>query len=319
MDWDDLRVFLAVARAESLTGAGKRLRLDPATVGRRVQRLETALGARLFTKSPQGYGLTETGQRLLGEAETVERGVQGALAEAQEPERVLSGTIRLGAPDGCATYILPQVVAQIVAENPELDVQLVALPRVFNLSKREADMAIAVSPPTAGRLTVQKLAAYRLWLGASETYIAQHGGPSRLSDLPKHRIVGYIPDMIHDRALDYQGELGTERVVLASNSVPVQLAWIRTGAGLGIVHGFALPFAPEVRRILPEAFELTRQFFLIRHADDRRVERLRLFADKLAVGVRREVARLEALVSDGPVSLDRTGDEGDADGIDRYH
>lgn len=63
MDWDDLRVFLAVARTESLSAAGKRLKIDPATVGRRIARLEEATKARLFNKSPQGYALTEEGAR----------------------------------------------------------------------------------------------------------------------------------------------------------------------------------------------------------------------------------------------------------------
>jgi DNA-binding transcriptional LysR family regulator len=72
-----------------------------------------------------------------------------------------SGQVRIGAPDGCANYVLPQVCAAIAAENPALEIQIVALPRVFNLSKREADMAIAVSRPQTGRLTVQKITDYR--------------------------------------------------------------------------------------------------------------------------------------------------------------
>ena len=84
----------------------------------------------------------------------------------------MTGQIRIGAPDGCANYLLPQVLAAICDANPGLEVQIVALPRVFNLSKREADMAIAVSRPTAGRLTVQKLTDYRLHLAASQEYLA---------------------------------------------------------------------------------------------------------------------------------------------------
>lgn len=294
MDWDDFRVFLAVARGESLTKAGQRLRLDPATVGRRIARLEDAVGAQLFTKSPQGYQMTETGSRLLASAEEMERGALAAQSDAQDPDVPLSGTIRLGAPDGCATYILPQVVSEIVADHPELDVQLVALPRVFNLSKREADMAIAVSPPSAGRLTVQKLAAYKLLLAASDTCLEKYGEIKGLKDLNGKRIVGYIPDMIYDRALDYLGEIGAERVPLASNSVPVQLAWIQTGAGIGIVHAFALPFCPNVQPLLMEELCLQRHFYLIRHADDRKNTRFSLFAEKLALGVRREILRLES-------------------------
>ena len=294
-DWDDLRVFLAVARSESLSGAGKALRLDPATVSRRIVKLEEALGARLFVKSPQGYGVTEAGLRLLPHAEAAEQAVQAAADDLRGGTGGLSGQVRIGAPDGCANYLLPQVVAAICDDNPGLEVQIVALPRVINLSKREADMVIAVSPPTAGRLTVQRLTDYHLHLAASRAYLDRHGTPQRRADLTAHRIVGYIPDMIFDKELDYLAEIGVTEVPLASNSVPVQLNWLRHGAGIGMVHDFAMPSAPELVKVLPAEVSLTRAFWLIRHADDRRIDRMNRFADLLAQGVRREVLRLEAM------------------------
>ena len=294
-DWDDLRVFLAVARTESLSGAGKLLRLDPATVGRRIVKLEEALGARLFVKSPQGYGVTEAGLRLLPHAEAAEQAVQAAADDLRGGTGGLSGQVRIGAPDGCANYLLPQVVAAICDDNPGLEVQIVALPRVINLSKREADMVIAVSPPTAGRLTVQRLTDYHLHLAASLAYLDRHGTPQRRAELTAHRIVGYIPDMIFDKELDYLAEIGVTEVPLASNSVPVQLNWLRLGAGIGMVHDFALPSAPELVKVLPVEVSLTRAFWLIRHADDRRIDRMNRFADLLAQGLRREVLRLEAM------------------------
>ena len=293
LHWDDLRVFLAVARHESLSGAGRLLRLDPATVGRRMARLEEAMGTPLFVKSPQGYTLTVDGQRVLAHAEQAEAAVTGAAEELVGEAGRLSGQIRIGAPDGCANYVLPKVCAQIGEENPDLDIQIVALPRVFNLSKREADMAIGVSAPSTGRLTVQKVTDYRLHLAAHRRYLRQAPPLAAREDLRAHRIIGYIPDMIFDKELDYLSELGVERVHQASNSVSVQLGLIRSEAGLGIVHDFALPFAPRVVKVLEEEIALTRSFYLIRHADDGKVERLNRFAVALAEGVRQEVARLE--------------------------
>ncbi|PTV97090.1 LysR family transcriptional regulator [Rhodobacter aestuarii] len=299
MDWDDLRVFLAVVRAESLSGAGRALKCDAATVGRRVARLEEALGNALFVKSPQGYALTEAGGRLLPHAEAAEAAFAGAAEELSGTGRQLTGQLRIGAPDGCANYLLPQVCAEICDSHPGLEIQIVALPRVFNLSKREADMAIAVSPPTAGRLTVQKLVDYQLHLAAHESYLAAHPPILSRADLRAHRIVGYIADMIFDKELDYLAETRAEGVGLASNSVSVQMQMLRAGAGLGIVHDFALPFTPGVVRVLPEEIGLSRAFWLIRHADDRRSERLERLAAALGRGMRREVARLETLAAVG--------------------
>jgi DNA-binding transcriptional LysR family regulator len=294
VQWDDLKIFLAVARAESLSGAGRILKVDPATVGRRIARLETDLGAPLFAKSPMGYALSDAGQRLMGHAVRVEQAVEGVAEEMAGRSGGMTGQIRIGAPDGAANFVLPQVCARIAEENPDLEVQIVALPRVFNLTRREADMVIAVSPPTAGRLSVQRITDYKLHLAASRRYLRAHPKITRLEDLRGHRVVGYIQDMIFDKELDYLREAGIERVNLASNSVSVQINWVRQGGGIGVVHDFSIPFVRGVVKLLPEAFSLTRSFYLVRHADDRRLERLNRFAAALVEGMRMEVARLEA-------------------------
>jgi len=296
MKWDDLKVFLAVARGESLSSAGRVLKMDPATVGRRIARLEDQMQARLFDKSPQGYALTEAGGKVVAHADAAEQAVIGALEETRGTANILSGSIRIGAPDGVANYLLPQICAAICDENPGLEVQIVALPRVFNLSKREADMAITVSPPQSGRLTVQKLTDYHLHLAATRQYLDRHPPIGHRNDLAEHRLIGYIPDMIFDRELDYIQEVGeAAHAGLMSNSFSVQLNWARQGAGICIAHDFALPTYPDLVQILPEQVALTRSFYLIRHADDRRVERLNRMAETLALALRHEIIRLEAL------------------------
>ena len=294
-NWDDLRLFLAVAREQSLSGAGKVLRLDPATLGRRVARLELALDVALFVKSPQGYALTDAGAALLARAETVEQGMRQAVAGVTGAADRLTGQIRIGAPDGAANFLLPQVCVQMAGRHPDLDIQVVALPRVFNLSRHEADMAIGVSAPTGSRLIVQKVADYHLHLAGSEAYLAGHPPLKSAVGLKEHRMVGYIPDMIFDRELDYLADLGIDRVPLASNSVSVQLQMIARGGGLGVVHDFVLPFAPGVRRVLAGDVHLRRAFYLIRHADDRSNRRLTVFAQELSAALKAEVGRLEAL------------------------
>ncbi|WP_163850280.1 LysR family transcriptional regulator [Pseudooceanicola aestuarii] len=290
MQWDDLRIFLSVGRLEGLTAAARALKIDPATVGRRIARLEDDLGSALFAKSPQGYALTEAGQRLMDHAVQAEQAVLAAREDLSGLASGLSGQIRLGAPDGVANFLLPQVCARIADANPELEVQIVALPRLFNLSRREADMAITVSPPDAGRLLVQKISDYRLHLVAAGTYLDRNPPITQLEDLRGHRVIGYIPDMIFDKELDYLAELGLARVPLASNSVSVQFNWIRQGSGLGIVHDFSLAAAPGLRKVLADRISLTRSFYLVRHAGDARLERMTRFAQALVEGVKQEIA-----------------------------
>ncbi len=293
-NWDDMRVFLAVAREESLSSAGRILKIDPATVGRRIARLEATLDAPLFTKSQQGYILTRAGQRLLDHGLQAEEAMRAAAGAVVGSTKSLSGQIRIGAPDGSANYLLPQVCAKISDANPDLDIQILALPRIINLSRREADMAVTVSAPTAGKLLVKKISDYRLHMVAAQEYLDRHDPIRKVGDLKGHRLIGYIPDMIFDRELDYLNDIGVDRVALASNSVSVQLRQVSLGTGVCVAHDFTLPFHPNLRKILTDQVHLTRSFYLVRHQGDQRNERLNRFAEALTQGIREEVTRLEA-------------------------
>ena len=280
MKWDDLRVFLAVARHSRLLNAGRSLGLDPATVGRRVSALERALGAKLFDRSPQGYAMTEAGRGLLAHAQAMESQAGAAAEEIGGHADRLSGTVRIGAPDGVSNYLLVDACDALSRDNPNLQVQMVALPRMFSLSKREADLAITVSPPTAGRLTVRKIADYRLHLYGRSDLLARLGPVRELGDLREVRGIGYISDMIFDKELDYYALLGREAdPSLTSNSLIVQLNWCLRGAGVCILPDFVTRAHPEIEAILPDDIRLMRAFYLVRHQDDARVARINRMAE----------------------------------------
>ena len=208
MKWDDLRVFLCVARQGRLQAAGAALGLDPATVARRIAALEEALKTQLFDRGQAGYALTGAGRDLLVHAEAMEAAAAAALSDPErEPDR-LSGTVRIGAPDGVCNYLLLDACDALSRDNPDLQVQAVALPRIFSLSKREADVAITVAPPTAGRLTVRKIHDYRLQLYGRADLVASLGAIRSIEDTGRVRGIGYISDMIFDRELDYYALLG---------------------------------------------------------------------------------------------------------------
>jgi DNA-binding transcriptional LysR family regulator len=260
-----------------------------------MARLEEAVGLPLFTKSPQGYALTDAGSRLLNHAEHAEQSVTLGLDDLAGESGGLSGQVRIGATDGCATYILPQVCAAISREHPDLELQIVALPRVVNLTKREADLAITVSPERGGRVNVEKIVDYHLHLAASTDYLSDHPPIKTRGDLKGHPFVGYIQDLIYLSELDFLSELGVDRVALASNLVAVQLGCLRQKGGIGITHDFILPSAQDLQLVLQDEISFTRSFYLLRHADDARVERLNRVAEALIAGIRREVPLLEGM------------------------
>ncbi len=282
MNWDDYRHFLAVARSGRLSAAGRQLGVDHATVGRRVKALEEALGATLFDRSPQGYRLTDEGQRLIHIAETMESGTITAQAELGGQGKRISGAVRIGAPEGLATYMLAKCGADLCRAHPELEVQIVALPRTFSLSKREADIAIAVSPPTSGRLKTRKITDYKLHLYGTKAYLANHAAIETIEDLKKIRGIAYVPDLIYDKELDYIPLLGPDiRPHLTSTSVHVQLEAVLADAGVAILHDFMAAPYPQLVKVLPDQISFTRSFWFIVHEDYARLERIRICSDAI--------------------------------------
>src|SRR5438445_5387687 len=139
IDWDDFRFVLAIVRGGSVSAAAKQLGVDHATVIRRVDRLERHLSAKLFDRRKTGYLLTEAGQRVVDIAEALASTIVANQEQVGGSVARLTGTVRIGAPDGFGTAFLAPRLAPFADRYPDLDLQLVATARLFSLSKREAD------------------------------------------------------------------------------------------------------------------------------------------------------------------------------------
>ncbi|KEO50947.1 LysR family transcriptional regulator [Thioclava pacifica] len=274
-DWNDLRYFLAVARAGRLTAAARALGSDHATVSRRVQALETRLGALLFERSPRGYALTEAGERLLTHAERIESDAAKIHDDIAGELYALSGSVRIGAPDGFGAFFLAPRLAAFARANPELEVQLVATPRLFSLSKREADVAIALSRPEKGRLISRKLTDYTLHLYASAEYLRAHPVREK-ADLGHHPMIGYIPELIYTPELDYLSVvMGDHAPPFTSTNLFAQQRAVEAGEGIAVLPDFMARHAPDLVQVLPETVEITRSFWLVAHQDQRDSARIR--------------------------------------------
>ena len=294
MDWDHLRVFLAVARQGQLLAAARRLGLNHATVARRLDALEEALGTPLFDRRPAGCVPTEAGERLLPAAERVEAEMLGITEDFREAAADVSGTVRIGAPDGLGNYFLAAELGALAALHPDLVVELVPLPRTFSLSRREADLAIVLDRPTEGRLLVSRLIDYTLSVYAARAYLERHGTPSTVEDLAGHVVVTGVEDLAYASALDYSGVLekhGRSRFRCAS--VMGQMEAVRAGAGIGVLHDFAAGRHLDAQgpdalvRILP-GIGFRRSYFLLAHPDTVQVRRIAVLREVLALRFREE-------------------------------
>ena len=152
MDWDNVRIFLAVAREGQLLSASRRLGLNHATLGRRINALEEQLRTRLLIRKPSGCDLTAEGHAFYATAERMEAEMLAAQARAGNVDAPIDGIVRIGAPDGFGVSFLAPRLGPLMRRHPNLRIQLVPVPRSFSLSSREADIAITVEQPSQGRL-----------------------------------------------------------------------------------------------------------------------------------------------------------------------
>lgn len=274
MNWDDVRIFLAVARAGQILGAARRLGINHATVSRRIAALEASLKTRLFRRTTSGSELTEAGERFLGVAERIEADMIAARAEIAGDGDEISGTVRIGAPDGFGVAFLAPRLGALTARHPDLAVQLVPVPRSFSLSRREADIAITVERPTEGRLVAAKLVDYTLGLYASREYAEQNGLPATPRDLTAHRLVGYVADLAISASLDYAAEFAPAwNARFQISSALGQTEAVRAGAGIGILHTFIARSHPDLIPVTA-APPIRRAYWIVYHETVRPLQRV---------------------------------------------
>ena len=290
MNWDDVRIFLAVARAGQFLGAAKRLELNHATVSRRIAALEEALRAKLFRRLTTGSELTPAGTRFLDIAERMEADMIAARSKLAGEGDAISGTVRIGAPDGFGVAFLAKHLGELTATYRELTIQLVPVPRSFSLSRREADIAITVERPTEGRLVAGKLVDYTLGLFASRAYAEIHGLPRSVAELSNHTLIGYVPDLIVSPPLDYDAEFSPDwHSTFAISSALGQAEAVRAGAGIGILHTFIARSMPELMPVDIVA-PIRRAYWLVYHETVRPLRRVQLVAGYITKAVERERA-----------------------------
>lgn len=289
MNWDDVRIFLAVARSGQILGAARSLGLNHATAARRLTALEEALGSKLFTRKTNGSELSGEGERFLVHAERMESAMLAA-SESTGADSLLDGTVRVGAPDGFGVAFLAPRLGELTERHKGLRIELVPVPRAFSLSRREADIAVTLERPREGRLVARKLTDYRLGLYAAQGYLDRQGTPQALDDLADHRLVGYVEDLLYTASLDYTAEfLKGWRSSLAVSSAMGQTEAVRAGAGIGILHAFMAQGDSSLVQVLP-ANTLTRSYWTVVHEDLRSIRRVALVAEFLSEIVARDRA-----------------------------
>ena len=294
-DWNDLRFFLALARAAGLGPAAALLRVDATTVGRRLTALERRLGVRLFERRRQGFALTDEGRRLLPRAEAVERGVfdfeRAAEGGRGEPEGELRvTTTELFGP----LFVVPSLL-EFRTRYPAIDVRLHATIGTLDLGRREADVALRLMQrrPEGDALVARLAGETPVAVYASEAYLRRRGVPRGKADLAAHDWLGFDEALEHvPEAQWLAGRARPPRYALRSASPRVLLDACLHGLGLGIFGRFVEASFPSLRRLSVGEGLPVHPIWITYHQDSKGLGKVRAFVDFFLALARREGARL---------------------------
>lgn len=294
MDWNNLRFFLELARAGTLQAAARRLDVDHTTVARRIRALEQESATPLFARQADGHRLTEAGRRLLPQVEAMEAAFRQVERSAPVADEGPSGLVRVGATEGFGTLVLAPALAGFALRHPRLVVDLLALPRLVHLSRREADIVISLERPARGPVVVARLTDYRLHLYASRDYLRAGGRPiASPDDLRGHRFVSYVDDLLFSKELRILDELHRpEAFALRSTSVLAQYEAVAAGCGIAVLPAFVAAHDRRLVRLLPEHASFTRTFWMSMSVESKQVARMQAVWRLLRETVEKDRPRL---------------------------
>ncbi|ANJ74500.1 LysR family transcriptional regulator [Ralstonia insidiosa] len=281
MNWDNARIFLAVARTGTLRGAAQRLAVDQATVGRRVAALEDELSAKLFLRTSTALVLTPAGEALIGPAEAMEQAAHTIERRIAGTDEQLAGTIRVATTETlAATFVLP-AIAQLRQQHPGIDIVCMTSKSIANLTKREADVAVRTLRPDAPDLIARRIAQLETGIYASRSYVAARGMPEEGTAFAGHDLVLYPRNEVPWMWEDLCGEpISRGRVVLQSSSAMTVFEAIVAGIGITELVCHRAETRPELVRVLPNRRD-TQDVWLVTHADLHKTARVRALMDAI--------------------------------------
>ena len=302
MNWDDLRFFLAVAGAGSLSGAGQQLGVNTTTVLRRVASLEDDLGARLCERERTGYRLTAAGEKLVEVLEPVDRRLSALPRDFAAAGEGAEGSVRLAAGEVLAASLLALEFPAFRREHPGLELEIVTDPRLASVGQapkignplKDVDVALRLARPTQGDMLMRKVGDMAYALYASPAYIEARGRPAQMQDIAGHDLIGFPrsetplgPIWWFSRAEK------SARIALRSSSVAARAAAAREGLGLAALpcimgdaeSGLQRVFGPDVLGGL--------ELWLMARNDLAQLAHVRAVMEFVVDAVRRHKASLE--------------------------
>jgi molybdate transport repressor ModE-like protein len=291
MDWEDVRVFLAVARAGSLAAASRRLRLSQATVWRRMRALDDALEATLFERRSTGYVLTAQGTSFLRALDGVDETIASARRRIAEGGDAPEGEVRVSLPEFLAPLIGSRI-PELISRHPRVRLESISASPLAQLGIRDADVAIRAERPLVGGYWISEPFSVPFALYAAPSYIRELGAPAALDALSGHRLVDFDHSIEHAAPAPWRSADLSEVVVPFRSSSPhARCEAARRGVGLAMLPVCLVEDDPSLRVVLPSATVGALELMICVHVESMREPRIAAIVEFLDSTLRTLAAR----------------------------
>ncbi|TCM63310.1 LysR family transcriptional regulator [Acinetobacter calcoaceticus] len=279
LNWDDARIFLAIARTGTLTAAAQSLGLGIATISRRLDRLEQLMPMALFSRHQTGYRLTDDGEALLVYAEALETAALN-FNHAVQAHSQAEGMVRLAVAENLANRLIIPSLQRLYTQHPRLRIEINTATQLTNLHRRDADMAIRTVRPEVGNLTIKSLGKLRFGLYASADYLKQLQQQQRTQRTAQAQYIGWAESQQHLDTAKYLDQYCKGRgYVLQSNSLSSQIYAIEAGLGIGLIPRFIAEDLALIR--IDEQVEMSQPIWLAVHSNLNPSQRIRAVVEHL--------------------------------------
>ncbi len=290
MDWDKLRIFHAVAEAGSFTHASETLNLSQSAISRQISALERSLNVPLFHRHARGLILTEQGEDLYLTAHDVFHKLAMTEARLTDSKEQPAGSLKIATTVGFGSVWLTPRIREFVDLYPDIDVSIVLTYSEFDLSMREADVAIELTRPTHPELIQRHLMSIRHYVYATPEYLKAHGMPQKPEDLDKHRLITFGQEVGDQRellpTLNFLMAAGANprrprRPVLQVNNIYGIYRAVLSGLGLGALPNYFDEGSANLVRVLPELQSPPTEVYFVYPEELRQSARIAVFREFL--------------------------------------
>ncbi|MDJ0515898.1 MAG: LysR family transcriptional regulator [Trichodesmium sp. MO_231.B1] len=295
MEWDNLRYILAIARAKSIAGAARQLKVHHTTVFRRLNALEESLGVRVFERLSTEYVLTLAGEQMYQNAVEIEEKIATVERHISGQDRRLKGSIRVTTTASLLRYLLTPCFAAFMREYPEIELEILESNQQYNLTKRDADIAIRTTNNPPEHLVGRKIGKAAIAIYASKNYLVAN---EKIDNITEHTWIGLeesLARIMYGNKLrqllpqfEFQYQVNTLMGILYA---------LLNDMGIGLLFCYMGNSEPNLQSVYPIIPELAKDLWILTHPDIRHVARISIFVDFIAEALKSKIELIEGIDS----------------------